>query len=120
MNRSTDRILTTHVGSLPRPDGLEQTLTEFDRETLDEQGMADLPGKVRAGVASIVERQLATGIDIVSDGEASKYGYATYVKQRLTGLEGEDIPISLSEFADFPEYSMKTALVVTNPACTGP
>ncbi len=50
----------------------------------------------------------------------SKFGYATYVKQRLSGFEGDDEPLALSEFADFPTFAMKTSLEVTNPACTGP
>jgi 5-methyltetrahydropteroyltriglutamate--homocysteine methyltransferase len=75
---------------------------------------------VREGVAAIVAREVETGIDVVSDGELSKFGYATYVKQRLTGFDGEDQPLALSELADFPSFRMSTALEVTNPACIGP
>jgi 5-methyltetrahydropteroyltriglutamate--homocysteine methyltransferase len=120
MKRSTDRILTTHTGSLPRPDGLAEQLTALDRGTLGDADLAALPERVRAGVAAIVARQVATGIDVVSDGELSKFGYATYVKQRLSGFDGEDTPLALSELADFPSFTMHTTLDVTNPACTGP
>jgi 5-methyltetrahydropteroyltriglutamate--homocysteine methyltransferase len=120
MRRSEERILTTHVGSLPRPDGLAEQLTALDRGTLGPEEQEALAPKVRSGVAGIVKRQLETGIDIVNDGELSKFGYATYVKQRLSGFEGEDVPLALSEFADFPGFTMATALEVTNPACTGP
>jgi 5-methyltetrahydropteroyltriglutamate--homocysteine methyltransferase len=120
MKRSSERILTTHVGSLPRPDGLAERLTAFDRGTLSEDEQAVLWPQVREGVAGIVERQLETGIDVVNDGELSKFGYATYVKQRLTGFDGDDQPLALSEFADFPSFTMSTALEVTTPACTGP
>jgi 5-methyltetrahydropteroyltriglutamate--homocysteine methyltransferase len=120
MQQSTDRILTTHTGSLPRPDGLAEQLTALDRGTLGEAELTALPERVRTGVAAIVARQVETGIDVVGDGELSKFGYATYVKQRLSGFDGEDTPLALSEFADFPNFTMRTALEVTNPACTGP
>jgi len=120
MKHSNDRILTTHVGSLPRPDGLAEQLTALDRGTLGADELVALPQKVKAGVAAIVARQVQTGIDVVSDGELSKFGYATYVKQRLSGFDGDNGPLALSEFADFPNFTMRTALEVTNPACTGP
>ncbi|MFZ2049827.1 MAG: cobalamin-independent methionine synthase II family protein [Solirubrobacteraceae bacterium] len=120
MQQSHERILTTHVGSLPRPDGLAELLTALDRDTLSDADRVELPAKVRTAVADTVKRQVEAGIDVVDDGEMSKFGYATYVKQRLSGFEGENEPLALSEFADFPTFTMKTALEVTNPACTGP
>jgi 5-methyltetrahydropteroyltriglutamate--homocysteine methyltransferase len=120
MKQSSERILTTHTGSLPRPDGLAEQLTALDRGTLSETELKALPERVRTAIAGIVVREVETGIDVVSDGELSKFGYATYVKQRLSGFDGEDQPIALSEFADFPDFRMSTALEVTNPACTGP
>jgi 5-methyltetrahydropteroyltriglutamate--homocysteine methyltransferase len=120
MQQSHERILTTHVGSLPRPDGLAELLTALDRDTLSDGDRIELPAKVRTAVADTVKRQVEAGIDVVDDGEMSKFGYATYVKQRLSGFEGENEPLALSEFADFPTFTMKTALEVTNPACTGP
>ncbi len=120
MEQSTDRILTTHTGSLPRPDGLAEQLTALDRGTLSEADSQALPEQIRAAVSATVARQVEAGIDVIDDGEMSKFGYATYVKQRLSGFEGENEPLALSEFADFPSFTMKTALEVTNPACTGP
>jgi 5-methyltetrahydropteroyltriglutamate--homocysteine methyltransferase len=120
MQQSHERILTTHVGSLPRPDGLAELLTALDRDTLSDGDRIELPAQVRTAVADTVKRQVEAGIDVVDDGEMSKFGYATYVKQRLSGFEGENEPLALSEFADFPTFTMKTALEVTNPACTGP
>src|SRR5271168_4684288 len=87
MKISTDRILTTHVGSLPRPQALADLLVKKDHgETYDH---AEMTRQVHQAVADIVARQVATGIDVVSDGEASKIGYATYIKDRLTGFGGE-------------------------------
>jgi 5-methyltetrahydropteroyltriglutamate--homocysteine methyltransferase len=73
MKTSTERILTTHTGSLPRPAGLD------DRH--DQQA-------VRAAVEETVRRQLDAGVDIVNDGEVSKPSYATYVTERLSGFAG--------------------------------
>ena len=77
-----------------------------------------------AVVAEAVRRQARRhGIDVVDDGEMSAgvRRYATYVKQRLErGFDGDDQPLALSEFADFPTFTMEPALDVTNPACTGP
>jgi len=86
MKRSTDRILTTHVGSLPRPYALQQLLQRKDRGArYDEQEFARL---VRDAVRDAVRRQVEVGIDIISDGEMSKTSFTNYVRQRLAGLEG--------------------------------
>ncbi|HTW53811.1 MAG TPA: cobalamin-independent methionine synthase II family protein [Stellaceae bacterium] len=88
MKASTDRILTTHVGSLPRPAALRELLVKKDRgETYDK---AALDGAVKQAVADIVRRQAAAGVDIVDDGEMSKPGYSTYIADRLTGFEGHE------------------------------
>src|SRR5690242_4436026 len=100
MNRSEDRILTTHAGSLPRPDRLAEQLAAFDAGWLTDDERIALKTRVSEAVARIVARQAETGIDVVSDGEMSKFGYATYVKQRLTGFAGACTPLMLSEFAD--------------------
>jgi len=86
MKRSTERFLTTHTGSLPRPDALIRTM--FAREEGVPVDPAALAGHIRAAVADVVRRQAAAGIDVVSDGEMSKPSYATYVKDRLTGFGG--------------------------------
>lgn len=85
MKLSTDRILTTHVGSLPRPNDLfELMLARMDGKPVDETTYA---AHVREAVASSVRQQAATGLDIVSDGEMGKPSFITYAAQRLSGLE---------------------------------
>ena len=84
MKRSTDRILTTHVGSLPRPYELQQLLQRKDRgEPYDEQEFARL---VRGAVRDAVRRQVEAGIDIISDGEMSKTSFLAYADERLAGF----------------------------------
>ena len=89
MKLSTDRILTTHVGSLPRPQPLVAMLIKKDRD--ERYDPAAFEAQVKQAVADIVARQVAIGIDIVSDGEASKVGYATYVHERLTGFSRAEL-----------------------------
>ncbi len=113
MKTSTDRVLTTHTGSLPRPPGL------VDRSD---------PVAVKAAVQETVRRQREAGVDIVNDGEVSKPSYATYVTERLTGFEGEPIPVQFKGRAmkDFPEFYEKqwrefTKMgVLATPTCSGP
>jgi 5-methyltetrahydropteroyltriglutamate--homocysteine methyltransferase len=121
MKRSTDRILTTHTGSLPRPDDLAQLM--FAKE--DDQSAPGLDERIRSGVAEIVRRQVEIGIDVVNDGEMSKPSYATYVKDRLTGFGGES-PTPRDIYAeDFPEWAGRRAKDPSRarrkmPACLGP
>ena len=111
METSTDRILTTHTGSLPRPADLT------DRH--DERA-------VRAAVQETVRRQLDAGVDIVNDGEVSKPSYAGYVTERLTGFTGDPIPFMMRDFEAFPEFAQKmwgdpsVASILANPSCNGP
>ncbi|MGE0259451.1 MAG: methionine synthase [Alphaproteobacteria bacterium] len=85
MKRSTDRILTTHVGSLPRPDDLRATILQKQRgETIDEAALA---ARVKSAVAETVRRQADAGIDIVADGEMGRIGFIPYANERLTGIE---------------------------------
>ena len=87
MKRSTDRILTTHTGSLPRPADLIEMLRKADAgEPIDK---AAFDARVRSAVDEIVHKQAEAGIDIVNDGEMGKPGYSTYVKDRLTGFKGQ-------------------------------
>jgi len=105
MNR--DRILTTHVGSLPRPEALLSLMQakaegrEFDA--------AGLESTLRESVRDIVRRQVDAGIDIVSDGEFSKPSYATYVSERLSGFGGKG---ALNAAADLSEYRSYAAHLV--------
>jgi len=81
-----DRILTTHVGSLPRSAAVVEWLKR--KEQGEPYDQAEFDAAIRQGVDEVVGRQIEAGVDIVSDGETSKIGYATYIKDRLTGFEG--------------------------------
>src|SRR5579872_4331874 len=79
MQRSTDRILTTHAGSLPRPDDLRATILRKQQgEAIDEAAFA---ARVKTGVAEIVARQTEAGIDIVGDGEMGRIGFIPYANE---------------------------------------
>jgi len=84
MKTSQNRILTTHVGSLPRNAAVLELLEK--KETGVAVPATEFDNTLRQNVADIVRRQVEFGIDVVSDGEASKISYATYVKDRLTGF----------------------------------
>ena len=84
MKYSTDRILTTHVGSLPRPEDLVDLLMAQD--AAEPHDAALLAKRVRESVAETVVRQVETGIDVVSDGEMGKVSYVNYLKHRLAGF----------------------------------
>ena len=100
MHRSTDRFLTTHTGSLPRPDDLVRTM--FAKEDGVPVDGAALAARVREAVDGIVKKQVAAGVDIVNDGEMSKPGYASYIKDRADGFGGESNPHT--NFSDLAEY----------------
>ena len=90
MLKSEKRILTTHVGSLPRNPKLTELLLKQERgEAIDEKL---LDRESEAAVAHVVERQLAAGIDIGNDGEQPRVGFQTYVPQRMKGFGGESQP----------------------------
>jgi 5-methyltetrahydropteroyltriglutamate--homocysteine methyltransferase len=91
MKRSDNRILTTHTGSLPRPADLVEALNA--KELGHNYDPGALAKRVRRGIAEIVERQVATGLDIVNDGEHSKVSWMAYARERLSGLEEIDSPV---------------------------
>src|SRR5579863_4004815 len=107
MQRSTDRILTTHVGSLPRPADLYAMI-----EAKQEGGAIDnaaFGARVKSAVAEIVKRQADAGIDIVADGEMGRVGFIPYVNERLTGIEPSPGEIASywnesREYKAFPEF----------------
>ena len=114
MKRSTERILTTHTGSLPRPPDLTAML-----ESMDAGGALDaaaFDGGVRRAVADIVRQQVDVGVDIVNDGEQGKVGYSTYVRHRLTGFGGQSAVPARADWADFPEAAVMNASVGFTPA----
>src|SRR5262245_49103386 len=120
MKRSTDRILTTHTGSLPRPRDLTVMLEALDAGKAPDPAAFD--ARVRGAVADVVRRQVETGVDIVNDGEQGKVGYSTYVRHRLTGFGGESAMAMRADWADFPEAasSLARSTAVSRPSCNGP
>lgn len=123
MRTSTDRILTTHVGSLPRPadvcDGL------FAQERGELQDKAGFDAALSRAVDQAVARQVAAGIDIVSDGEMSKISYATYTKDRITGFDGDSprrVPKDLELFPSLMNRQASGGKTPTyrRPRCVGP
>src|SRR5215472_17210982 len=120
MNHSTDRILTTHTGSLPRPHDLTAQLEALDAGTALEPSAFE--ARVRLAVSDIVMKQVDAGVDIVSDGEQGKVGYSTYVRHRLTGFGGTSVVAGRADWADFPEAAARAERLsaVSRPACLGP
>ncbi len=125
MKRSTERILTTHTGSLPRPDDLVTLIRQ--KEAGEPTDLTALEARVRAAVAETVRRQIEAGIDIVNDGEMSKPSYSTYVKDRLSGFEGSEksAPLFAADLTDFRDFTKRGGResgvgVLKRPACTSP
>jgi 5-methyltetrahydropteroyltriglutamate--homocysteine methyltransferase len=123
VRRSTERFLTTHTGSLPRPPDLIRTMfakeegVPVDRDALGE--------RIRAAVAEVVGKQADAGIDVVNDGEMSKPSYATYIKDRLAGFGGASHPLEYRDLVDFPDLARRVfgdpgRSRRKTPACTGP
>jgi 5-methyltetrahydropteroyltriglutamate--homocysteine methyltransferase len=127
MRRSTERILTTHTGSLPRPDDLvRQMQLQMRGVPVDAAAFA---ARTRAAVAEAVRKQVSAGVDVVNDGEQSKVGFSTYVKERLTGFGGAvaQRPPARSDVLDFPTYAARDRPAVPEgrwtmdlPSCDGP
>jgi len=122
--KTTNRILTTLVGSLPRPEAVvEQLFAQDSGLNYNEQNFDTL---MQTEVLNVVAKQKASGVDVVSDGEMSKISYATYIRHRLTGFEiGEmprAVPKDLDDFPDFKERLAKLGATPKyhRPICTGP
>src|SRR5271165_2839297 len=124
MRRSSDRILTTHTGSLPRPEDLDQLIADKETGTAVDPDAFDK--RVAEAVTDIVASQLAVGVSVVSDGEMGKSGYSTYVKDRLTGFGGTGRPMAVTEMIEYPEVFADIAgdeavgRMMNQPACDGP
>ena len=123
MRQSTDRILTTHVGSMPRPQKLVDALLRKDHgEAYDP---AEFDKTIKEAVAAVVARQTAVGIDIPSDGEASKVSYSTYMMDRLTGFGGDNQRKVALDLAPYPEFREKMGRMTGSQefrraSCIGP
>jgi 5-methyltetrahydropteroyltriglutamate--homocysteine methyltransferase len=105
MKRSSERFLTTHTGSLPRPDDLVRTM--YAREEGVPVDSAALDARIAAAVAEVVGKQAKSGIDVVNDGEMSKPSYATYIKDRLSGFGGTGNTFVYQDLADFPRLEKR-------------
>lgn len=125
MKRSDQRILTTHVGSLPRTRALSDLLiAEEDRRPVDRALMDRL---AREGVQHVVGKQIASGVDVINDGEQPRVGFQTYVGQRLEGFGGTSVREPFADFADHPDFrdiwlnrGMVMSKVFDAPAATSP
>ncbi len=123
MKLSKDRILTTHVGSLPRSQEVVDLLFAQDRgDAVDE---AQFDEVMRRAVAGTVNHQAEVGVDVVSDGETSKISYSTYIRHRLTGFEGDSARPTPQDLDDFPEYRDRLvkaghSATYKRPVCKGP
>ena len=122
MKTSQDRILTTHVGSLPRSKAVTDGVFAKENGQLEDEDA--LKSVVREAVEEVVRQQVAVGVDVVSDGEMSKISYATYIKDRISGFSGDSPrkpPADLEEFPGFLERQAQSGGTPTyrRPQCTG-
>ena len=105
MQRSRDRFLTTHTGSLPRPDDLIRTMyAKEEGVPVDADALA---ARVKAAVAEVVRKQADAGNDLINDGEMSKPSYATYIKDRLDGFGGTGNTFVYQDLSDFPRLEKR-------------
>ncbi len=120
MQQSEDRILTTHVGSLPRSKAVTDVVFALENN----EQVDDAAEVIADAVDEVVRRQVETGISLVSDGEMSKISYATYIKDRITGFDGDSErspPSDLEEFPGFLERQASSGGTPTyrRPCCVG-
>ena len=117
------RILTTHVGSLPRSADVTELIFAVERgEAVDQ---ARFEAVIAAAVDETVARQVAAGIDLVSDGEMAKISYATYIKDRISGFDGDSPREPPADLEDFPSFLQRQAKgggtpTYRRPKCVGP
>ena len=124
MRAGPERILTTHVGSLPRQQAVVDLLAR--KESGEAYDAGEFDSVMAAAVRDIVARQRASGVDMVSDGEQSKPSYATYIKDRLSGFSGHSKAMRGADLDDYPQFLARlmsrrgAALRLARPCCTGP
>ncbi len=124
MKHSKERILTTHVGSLPRSQAVTDVVfgkEKSEAADYDAAGSAILAAEVK----EVVKRQVSAGVDVVSDGELSKISYATYIKDRITGFDGDTPREPGLDLIEFPRILKKLAdsgatAKYKRPRCVGP
>lgn len=120
MLSSTDRILTTHVGSLPRSARVTETVFALEKG----QAVSDAKTVIRDAVDDVVARQVQVGVDVVSDGEMSKISYATYIKDRISGFDGDSDRDPPSDLEAYPKFMARQAAgggtpTYRRPCCVG-
>ena len=124
MRAGPERILTTHVGSLPRQQAVVDLLARKESGEACDAGEFDRV--MAAAVRDVVARQRASGVDMVSDGEQSKPSYATYIKDRLSGFSGHSKAMRGADLDDYPQFLARlmsrrgAAIRLARPCCTGP
>ena len=123
MKTSVDRILTTHVGSMPRSAAVTDLV--FGRERGDTVDPKTFDSVISAAVTDVVRKQAAAGVDLISDGEQSKISYATYIKDRLTGFDGDSPRNPPADLEDYPGFLRRLASSggtpsYRRPRCVGP
>jgi methionine synthase II (cobalamin-independent) len=118
MKTSENRILTTHVGSLPRSKAVTDVVFAREHgEALDEDAAR---GIIREAVQDVVRRQAEAGVDLVSDGEMSKISYATYIKDRITGFAGDSPRQPPKDLEEFPGFLQRQASSGGTPSYSRP
>ena len=118
MKTSKDRILTTHVGSLTRSQAVTDVV--FAREHGKQLDEAAASATIRDAVSDVVQLQAVAGVDIVSDGEMSKISYATYIKDRITGFEGDSPRQAPKDLEEFPGFLQRQASSGGTPTYSRP
>ena len=123
MKRSETSFLTTHTGSLPRPDDLTRIMFAKEEDVpVDQVALAEC---IRSAVTEVVRKQTETGLDVINDGEVSKPSYATYIKDRLHGFGGTSQSFQYQDLMDFPALARRVfsdpgRARRRTPACDGP
>ncbi len=108
MRTSTERILTTHVGSMPRPQYVVDQL--FAQDADEQYDPAEFDRVMRRAVREVAKKQVDAGVDVISDGEMSKISYVTYMRHRFTGFEVAEVPRATpQDLDDFPAYKQRLA-----------
>ncbi|MCH9696449.1 MAG: cobalamin-independent methionine synthase II family protein [Gammaproteobacteria bacterium] len=120
MQSSNQRILTTHVGSLPRSAAVTDVVFAQEKGELP----SDAKQVIRGAVDEVVARQVSNGVDVVSDGEMSKISYATYIKDRISGFDGDSERQPPSDLEEFPGFLKRQAQsggtpTYRRPCCVG-
>jgi 5-methyltetrahydropteroyltriglutamate--homocysteine methyltransferase len=124
MQRSSERILTTHTGSLPRPDNVVALMLAENTQSANAEAQRALDVAVSEAIAGVVHRQVEVGLDIINDGEQGRTDYTVHVLDRLTGFAGESAPPLGTGEAEFPELAALLKQFASpfqhRPACNGP